>query len=279
VSAHARARSLALALLLAACSEPGPPAGGGAAAPGAAPAAVAADTASAPAVPDPLAAALSAPGRLPGDVPADAARKPAEVLAFFGVAPGMTVLDLYSGGGYYTEILSHLAGAQGRVHAHNNTPYLSFAKDEIAQRYADPARLPNVERFIAENNALELPEARFDFVLLSMVYHDVYYADEENGWPRIDGPRMLAEIHAAMKPGAVLGLIDHAAAAGSPPETGGTLHRIDPELVKRDLAAAGFVFDGASDVLRNPHDDHTQIVFADGIRGRTDRFVFRFRRP
>jgi predicted methyltransferase len=275
--------TLASTLLLIACSKPGSPGGESPAA--APPAATPPATTMAPpgaptaASSEAIASALAAPGRLPSDREQDASRKPAEVLAFFGVKPGMTVLDLFSGGGYYTEILSGIVGPEGRVYAHNNTPYLSFSKKDIDARYADPSRLPNVERILAENDAIELPENTFDFVLMSMVYHDIYLVDEENGWSRIDGPKMLAEIHASMKPGTVLGVIDHVAAPGSPPETGGTLHRIDPDLLKRDITAAGFVFDAESDVLRNPADDHTKPVFDESIRGHTDRVVYRFRRP
>ncbi len=224
-------------------------------------------------------AALAAPGRLVGDIEQDAQRKPAEVLEFFGVQPGMAVLDLWSGGGYYTELLAAVVGPTGRVVAHNNTPYLTGAGDELAQRFADPQRLANVERLTAENNALELAPGRFDFVLMSAVYHDVYFVNEARGWAEIDGPKLLAELFSGMKPGATLGLIDHAAAPGSPAETGGTLHRIDPELVKRDFAAAGFVLEAESDLLRNPADDFGKGVFDPAVRGQTDRFVLRFRRP
>ena len=116
-------------------------------------------------------------------------------------------------------------------------------------------------------------------MLLSAVYHDVYYVNEANDWPAIDGPKLLAELFAGMKPGATLGLIDHAAAPGSPAETGGTLHRIDVDLVKRDFAAAGFVLEAESDVLRNPADDLGKGVFDPAVRAETDRFMLRFRRP
>jgi predicted methyltransferase len=260
---------LCLVGLLAACSKPGAPtdeaapAGGSAAAPSG----------------DAFTIALAAPGRLPEDLPQDVNRKPAEVLAFFGVKPGMTVLDLYSAGGYYTEILSQVVGSTGRVYAHNNTPYLGYSKDEIQKRYADAGRLANVERITQENNALDLPDNTFDFVLMSMVYHDVYFEDAESGWVRVDAPKMLAEISSSMKPGAILGVIDHAAAAGAPAETGKSLHRIDPELLKKDITSAGFVLDAESNLLRNPADDHTLAVFDPAIRGKTDRVVIRFRKP
>jgi predicted methyltransferase len=223
-------------------------------------------------------AVLENPRRLPADRAQDDRRKAAAVLDFFGIEPGMVVLDLYSGGGYYAELLSYLVGPAGRVVAHNNTPYLVFAEKELAERFR-PGRLPNVERLIAENNELELAAQRFDAVLMIKAYHDVYYVDEENGWARIDRARFLAEVFDAMKPGAVLGIVDHAAAPGSPAETGGTLHRLDPALIRRDMTAAGFVFDGQSGVLRNPRDDYSRSVFDPLVRDRTDRVVMRFRKP
>lgn len=222
--------------------------------------------------------ALQHPDRLADDLEVDARRKPDAVLEFFGIEPGMTVLDMFSGGGYYTEILCHLVGEDGVVLAHNNTPYLEYSKEGIQKRYT-PGRLGNVRRITAENNELQLPENTYDAVLLILSYHDIYYVAEDSGWEQIDGPQMLAEIYQAMKPGAVLGVVDHVAEAGSPAETGNTLHRIDPELAKREIVAAGFVFDGENDVLRNPEDDLAQPMYADGIRGKTDRFIFRFRKP
>jgi predicted methyltransferase len=267
-----------LVALLAACADRedaaaplGAPTGGSLPAPAAPPAA---RTSSAD-----YAAAVAAPGRLAEDREQDAQRKPAELLAGFGVQPGMTVLDLYSGAGYFTELLSHVVGPTGRVVAHNNTPYLDGTQAQWAARMADPQRLANVERLTAENNELELEPNQFDFVLLSAVYHDVYFVNEAIGWSAVDGPKLLAELFAAMKPGATLGLIDHAAPAGSPAETGGTLHRIDPAVVERDFAAAGFVLIARSDLLRNPADDFSKGVFDPAVRGRTDRFVLLFRRP
>jgi predicted methyltransferase len=225
-----------------------------------------------------IAKAIDRPDRLEGDADSDSGRKPTEVLAFFNIEPGMTVLEMFSGGGYYSEILSYVVGSDGAVHAHNNKPYIAYAKKSLDKRYT-PGRLDNVKRFEAENNELELSEGKFDAALLILAYHDVYHVDKENGWLPIDGPKMLAEIYGSMKPGAVLGVVDHVAAAGSPPETGQTLHRIDPQLMKKEIEAAGFVFDGEIDVLRNPGDDLTKPMYAPEVRGKTDRVVYRFRRP
>ena len=267
-----RLAGLVLTLALAACAEREPSAGGGT---GAAPTAAAAQRTAAV----DYRAVLAAPGRTPAAIEQDAWRKPAEVLAFFGVQPGMSALDLFAGAGYFTPLLSAVVGPTGRVVAHNNKAYLDGVGEDFTRLFEGAQALRNAERLTAEGNELELAPGSFDFVLLSAVYHDVYFVDEANNWPKIDGPRLLAELHAAMKPGATLGLIDHAAAPGSPAETGGTLHRIDPEIVKRDFAAAGFVLEAESDVLRNPADDLTKGVFDPAVRRRTDRFVLRFRRP
>lgn len=223
-------------------------------------------------------AAIANPARPAADRVRDQPRQSAAVLRFFRMAPGMTVLDLYSGGGYYTELLSYIVGSTGKVVAHNNTPYLEFAKEGIAGRYTD-GRLPNVERLLAENNELMLPPAKFDAVLMTNVYHDIYFVDANAGWPRIDGPKLLAVVFQALKPGGVVGVVDHAALPGAPPETGGTLHRIDPELVKRDFMAAGFVLDGESDALINPTDDRTKSAFDPSVQGRTTQVILRFRKP
>jgi predicted methyltransferase len=195
--------------------------------------------------------AVAHPDRRSADHGRDAGRKPAEVLAFFGIEPGMTVLDLFSGGGYYSELLSIVVGPQGKVVAHSNAAYLGFVGDEFEERYAD-GRLANVDVLMAENNELELPGEEFDAVTLILSYHDIFYVDAEN---------------------------DHFAEAGSPRETGNSVHRIDPGIVISELEIAGFVLDGTSDVLRNMDDDYGKSVFDPELRGKTDRFVLLFRKP
>jgi len=222
--------------------------------------------------------AVASPGRNDADRERDTGRKPDQVLEFFGIAPGMTVLDMFSGGGYYTEMLSHIVGPDGKVVAHTNTAYAGFVGDESINRFADD-RLANVEILLAENNELELPAAEFDAVLLSLAYHDIYYDDPANGWPKIEGAKFRAELKKGLKPGGILAIVDHYAAAGSPRETGGSLHRIDPQIVISELEAAGFVLEATSEVLRDMEDDYSLGVFDAKVRGKTDRFVLKFRKP
>ena len=222
--------------------------------------------------------AVANAGRTEADKARDATRKPAEVLEFFGIQPGMTVLDMFSGGGYYAEILSHVVGPEGKVYAHSNAAYAQFVGEEATTRYANN-RLGNVEVLMAENNELELPAETFDAIMMVLAYHDIYYVDPQNGWPRIDGPKLITEFYDGLKPGGILAVIDHYAAPGAPRETGNTLHRIDPDIVVAELEAAGFVLEDKSEVLRNMNDDLSLSMSAPEVRGKTDRFVFRFRKP
>jgi len=222
--------------------------------------------------------ALTVASRLPSDYERDARRKPDEVLAFFDIEPGMVVLDMFSGGGYYSELIAHVVGAAGHVDAHSNEAYLGFVGDEFDARYAN-GRLPNVTILMAENNELELPPNRYDAIAMVLSYHDLYYDDPDRGWPKFDVPRLLAELYRGLKPGGTLGIVDHRAEAGSPPVTGNTLHRIDDAIVIDELTRAGFELVAASDVLRNSADDHSKNVFDPDVRGKTDRFVLKFEKP
>jgi predicted methyltransferase len=208
----------------------------------------------------------------------DAARKPAEVLEFVGITPGMTVLDMFTGGGWYSEVIAHVVGESGKVIAHSNNAYKNFVGNALEERFGT-GRLPQVEILMAENNHLALEADSLDAVIMALSFHDLYLEDVENGWERIDGPTFLAELKKGLKAGGIVAIIDHFAEAGAPPETGNTLHRIDPALVIGDMEAAGFVFEAQSDILRNTDDDHSKTVFAPEIRGNTDRFVMRFRKP
>jgi predicted methyltransferase len=210
----------------------------------------------------------------------DPTSKPAEVLAFVGIAAGMRVLDMNAATGYYTEILSRAVGALGHVIAHNHPGARTMLDSrEIERRYAWH-RLPNVETSFARHRDLAPSAGSLDAIWMSMVYHDTYWFDADVDWGPVDPPALLASLYAALAPGGVVGVIDHRAAAGAEPrESAVATHRIDPEVVRRDFRTAGFVLEAESHVLRNPADDHTRSVFDETLRGRTDRFVMRFRRP
>ena len=82
-----------------------------------------------------------------------------------------------------------------------------------------------------------------------------------------------------LKPGGTFVVLDHSAAPGSPSSTGGTVHRIDPEIVRELARNAGFVFAGESDVLRHPEDNYDSNVFDPTVRRMTDRFLYKYTKP
>ncbi|HEY5776980.1 MAG TPA: hypothetical protein VIS57_12885 [Xanthomonadales bacterium] len=223
-----------------------------------------------------VAAAVSNPQRLSVDFASDANRKPAQVLSFFNIKPGMTVLDLFSGGGYYTEMLDSIVGEDGKVIAHTNEAYIAFSGEVYRTRYLD-GRLAHTETIVTEADDIELEESSLDAVLMALTWHDFMFADPENGWLAIDEDLLLDKLCRAMKPGAVLGLIDHVAnSGGDTTQVAKTLHRIDPQVVRDGFANSCFTLEAEAEFLRNAQDDHTLAVFDPSIRGQSDRFVFRF---
>ena len=191
----------------------------------------------------------------------------------------MHVMDVFSAGGYYTELLARVVGPAGRVIAYNNPPYARFAEKGIAARYAGD-RLPNVRQVTSTIEDLELAPASLDAAIFVMSYHDLYWRPADGSWPPTDPALLLGKLHAALKPGGVIVVQDHVATAGGDTaEVVDKLHRIDPAVVKADFAKAGFTLDGESDVLAHPDDAHTIMVFDEAIRGKTDQFLFRFRKP
>ena len=224
-------------------------------------------------------AALASPERPAKDREEDARRKSSEVLAFAGVGPGMSVADMFSASGYYTELLSRIVGPQGKVIAYNNVEYAKFAEKGIAERYKD-GRLANVRQITEPVDALKLEPASLDVALFVMSYHDLYWRPADGSWPATDPAKLLATLRTALKPGGVVIVQDHVDVAGADPLQGvDKVHRIDPAVVRSDFEKAGFEFDGESKVLAHPDDDHTKLVFDEAIRGKTDQFIFRFRKP
>lgn len=224
-------------------------------------------------VPPAIAAAVSDTGRPSEDLARDAARKPTEMLVFAGIKPGDSVLELLPGGGYFTRIFSKAVGPNGHVYAAVPDPKSADAEPQAAAI----AQLPgygNITVITFTPDALKaLPP--LDIVWTSQNYHDLHLSRVHADMAALD--KLWFSI---LKPSGVVVIVDHAALPGSPPvETADKLHRIDPTVVKMEMGAAGFVLDGESDALRNPADPHTAIVFDPSIRGKTDQFVFRFKKP
>lgn len=220
-------------------------------------------------------AAVADKARPAADRGKDANRHPELILSFFEVAPGQRVLDIFSGGGYYTELLSRTVGKDGMVVAHNNKAYLPFAGEELKLRDY-PKRLPNVQPLLAEANHLHFAEASFDRIFFVLGFHDAFFSDKD--WQAIDVDKLTALMYRSLKPGGKVAIIDHRAASGRGIEEVQRLHRIEPAVVIEKMTAAGFVLEGESDALANDADDLEKSAFDKGIRGKTDRFVLKFTR-
>ncbi len=208
-------------------------------------------------------AVLNSPGRPANERELDAARKPAEVLAFYGVKPGDKVADLWAGRGYYTAILSEVVGPAGLVYTVNPN-----ARDEINQRWKSP-QFANVRVADGPLDKLALPQdGSLDFVLIHLNYHDLA--------PEVRAA-MNKRVLGALKRGGIYGVVDHSAKDGSGNEASKTLHRIDKLLVIKEVTGAGFTLAKEGDMLRRPEDPRDFNV--NKIRNQDDRFVLAFVKP
>jgi predicted methyltransferase len=228
-------------------------------------------------IPDHVAKAVAAPERSAKDRERDAHDKPAELLTFAGVKPGMKVADFFAGGGYWSELLARAVGPTGSVTLVNNPGYFYFSKDGLKERFAD-GRLPDIRQRVVETGNLDLGAGQFDLIVIFMGYHDLYWVDESNGWPKIDAGGVLDQLNRALKPGGKLLIVDHAAKEGTGSAAASDLHRIDEDFTKKDIAGHGFLFEKGWHGYRNSTDDHARQVFDDSIRGKTDRFTHLYRK-
>ena len=227
------------------------------------------------AVPAYITAAINDPARK-DDSANDARRKVGDVMVFAQVKPGEKVMELVIGEGYWTRVFSGIVGAQGHVYTVWPEGMSKYAAKSLTNWQGLVAKAPytNVSILQQPNGTLTAPEP-VDLVFTSQNYHD--YHDSFMG--PVDMASFDKQVFNALKPGGFFVVIDHVAVAGSGFAATDTLHRVDPEAVKKEVEAAGFVLDGESDALKNPADPHTAKVFDPSIRGKTDQFIFRFKKP
>lgn len=215
-------------------------------------------------------AAIADPLRPAEEVARDALRHPDRMLAFARVAPGQKIADIRPGAGYFTRLFARTVGADGKVYA--------FVPNRTATREnplgdALAAAYPNVQRVNGDLDSMSFAEP-LDTVFMSQEYHDFHIP----GFG-VNVAAMNRAIFAALKPGGAFVVIDHSGRAGTTNNEVATLHRIEGAFLRREIEAAGFVFEDESTALTNPADDRTINVFDVAIRGRTDQFVYRFRKP
>lgn len=221
---------------------------------------------------------LTAEGRPEADAADDAARKPADVMAFMDIMPGMTIVEMEAGGGYYTELFSHAVGPDGMVVMQNPAEFDQFLGDAVTNRLADD-RLANVEMVRTDFDEIPVDDASADIVTWFLGPHELFFYPENKPDGFGDPVDTFSDIYAMLKPGGTFVALDHAAASGSEKETGGTTHRIDPAIIIGLAEDAGLVLESRSDLLANPGDDYTMSVFDPSVRRQTDRFLLKFRKP
>lgn len=231
-------------------------------------------SASAAPAPATVKAAVNDAARPADDVKRDADRKPAAMLMFAGIKPGGRVMDLIPGGGYFTRIFAKAVGPNGFVYAFQPTELNHFFKDKQPPVVAVAAAYPNVSVVRAPVNTLVAPES-LDVVWTSQNYHDL----KDDFFKPADTALVNKAVYDALKPGGLYIVLDHSAEKGSGIRDTDTLHRIDEAVVKKEVLAAGFKLVGESQVLRNTKDTRTVKVFDPSIRGHTDQFILKFRKP
>lgn len=218
-----------------------------------------------------LTEALKNPDRMSGDNERDALRKPAQVLAFLGLKPGMTVMDVMASGGWYTEVLSLGVGTNGKVYAQNSPAFLQYRdgmyEKAISKRLAGN-RLKNVVRLDADFDQLGLDNS-IDLAITALNFHDIYNRSPDAGIA------LLKNIKKTLKPGGVFGLIDHNGAEGA---NNAEIHRMPVQDAVDAAKAAGFIVE-TSALLASKDDDLTQMVFSPELRGKTDRFLIKMTKP
>lgn len=219
-----------------------------------------------------IAAAVADPARPAADRERDALRKPAACLEFAGVHPGMTIAELFPGKGYFTRIFSRAVGPKGHVYEVTPPPREPGKPVAVKAIAADPHYHHNITVVEGPIASFQLPRP-VDLVWTSQNYHDLHNV------PGLNVADFDRAVFKALKPGGIFLVLDHVAPAGSGFSDTSTLHRIDPEAVRKEVTSAGFEFAGESSVLRNPKDPHTSKVFDPSIRGHTDQFIYKFRKP
>jgi len=222
-------------------------------------------------------ALLTHPDRPRGDFKDDAARKPDQVLQFVGLEYGMTIVELEAGGGYYTELLSYAAGAEGKVYMQNPV-YIDRVFGEAIKARLDN-RLGNVQALRTDFDELPVPDNSADLVTWFLGPHELWYRPDGAPEEAFGNPaKAFAEIARVLKPGGKFVTIDHNAPAGASAETGNDTHRIDPAIIRQLAQDAGLELVGTSDLLANPADDGTASVFDPALRRKTNRFILKFRK-
>ena len=225
-------------------------------------------------------------GRLENDIERDQRSKPQAVIPLLDLETGDRVVDIFAGGGYYTELLAAVVGAEGEAILHNNSGFEQWGVNGLTDRFASGRDPGNIVRHTRSGINLDLEANSLDGALIIMAYHDLYVVPKRyNGeeYVPVGNPAnteyFLQQVFDALKPGGRFVIVDHSGDASMEHDVVADLHRIKEEFTRVEVEAAGFNFVDSTDALRNPEDDRSMIVFDLDVQGKTDRFVFAFEKP
>ena len=232
-----------------------------------------------------VADAIARPGRLPQDLARDERSRPAAVISLLNLAAGDRVVDVFAGGGYYSELLASVVGDGGEVLLHNNEGFRAWGVNILNDRFTGRT-IGNITQHLREIADLDLGTNSLDAALLVMAYHDMYVVPKRyNGEKYVpvgqpaDVDHFLQQIYRSLKPGARFVVVDHAAGDTTSEDDAFELHRLHEAFARSEIESRGFRFVDSTDVLRNSADDRSMIVFDSDVQGRTDRFVLAFEKP
>ncbi|MCB1672601.1 MAG: hypothetical protein R3F41_17995 [Gammaproteobacteria bacterium] len=230
-------------------------------------------------------AAMQQPDRLPADIERDTRSRPEKIIPLLGIEPGDRVVDIFAGGGYYSELLARVLAPDGVAVLHNNMGFEAWGVNELTDRFyrRDPG---NIDRHTTNGINLDLPAESVDAALIVMALHDLYVVPKRyNGkeYVPVGSPMnvqyFLEQVFNALRGGGRFVVVDHAGEPGMDNDLVADLHRLNENFARTEIEARGFEFVTSSNALRNPADDRNRIVFDEDLRGRTDRFVLVFQKP
>lgn len=235
-------------------------------------------TATAGETPANIQSAIDNPLRTEENRARDEARKPAKVLSFFGIEEGMTVVDVGSGSGYFTEILSGAVGPNGKVHAQlNSSSRVNDSKDALTAKYE---KFSNISLDITDRGApLPYDDNSVDVVLFALLIHHYHYNEASGDSMPATSSEFYSDVKRVLKPGGIFAVIEHKAADGSSRQESAGWHRISENIMKEDITSAGFIFDGSAENIHYNPDDNLKSTWFDELRGKTTRIVHRYKKP
>ena len=220
-----------------------------------------------------IAAAVADPARPAEGRATDPIRKPAETLAFSGVKPGTTVGEFYPGGGYFTRMISGVVGPRGHVYALDNTGWKGAVKAD-QELFKECPKCTNVTMDAKPFGTVSFPKP-LDLAWVTQNYHDLKIAQ----YGKVDTVAFDRAVYKALKPGGTFFILDHQGPAGMTDEQIAKLHRINRDVVVKEVTSAGFKLVAEGQFLRSAGDDHTKSIFDEAVRGHTDQYALKFVKP